>query len=97
MTLLKTESFVPLTTAPTSSERTDFRVQVLSKSAQTQAFQSLDSNLPPPSVPTGDGRSCQPRIAVQRDGDRVSSIRIQCSCGQVMDLACLYQDSPKPS
>ncbi|HEX4343238.1 MAG TPA: hypothetical protein VH255_07595 [Verrucomicrobiae bacterium] len=95
MTLLKTESFVPLTTTPASGDRPDFRVSVLSKSDQSRPFQSLDEQLPPPALPTGDGRNCQPRIAVQRDGDRVASIRIQCSCGQVMDLGCVYQEPAK--
>ena len=92
MTLLKTESFVPLTNAQASGERPDFRVKVLPKGDQGQTFQTMESQLPPPTLPTGDGKGCQPRIAVQRDGDRVTSIRVQCSCGQVMDLACVYQE-----
>lgn len=93
MTLLKTESFVPLTTTQASGEKPDFRVTVISKTAQPPTFQTLEEKLPPPALPakTGGAKSCEPRISVQRDGDKVTNIRVQCSCGQVMDLACIYQ------
>ena len=35
-------------------------------------------------------KNCEPQVSLQRDGERITSIRIQCSCGQVMDLACDY-------
>jgi hypothetical protein len=31
-----------------------------------------------------------PKVTLQRQGDVVSAIRIQCSCGQVIELNCLY-------
>jgi hypothetical protein len=30
-------------------------------------------------------------VSLHRDGDRISGIHIECSCGQVIDLACVYQ------
>jgi hypothetical protein len=39
-------------------------------------------------------KNCEPQVLLQRDGDRITSIRIQCSCGQVMDLACDYGELP---
>ena len=41
-------------------------------------------------------KNCEPRVMLQRDGERITNIRIQCSCGQVMDLACDYGD-PQPA
>jgi hypothetical protein len=32
----------------------------------------------------------QPKINVQRDGDKITGIRIECACGHVIDLACSY-------
>ena len=32
----------------------------------------------------------QPVVTLQREGDRVTQIRIQCVCGQVIDLECVY-------
>ncbi len=43
------------------------------------------------------GRICEPRISLQREGDRVNGIRIQCTCGQVIDLACVYESPTKPA
>jgi len=35
-------------------------------------------------------RLAEPRITVQRDGERVTGIRVTCTCGQVIELACSY-------
>lgn len=32
----------------------------------------------------------EPVVTLQKDGDRVTSIRIECGCGQVIELACTY-------
>ena len=32
----------------------------------------------------------EPRIQVQREGDKIIGIQIQCGCGQVIDLECKY-------
>ncbi len=34
--------------------------------------------------------SHEPVVTVQKDGDRVTGIRIECGCGQVIELACAY-------
>jgi hypothetical protein len=36
----------------------------------------------------------EPRVTVQREGDRVTHLRIQCTCGQIMELACVYDAPP---
>jgi len=95
MTPPRTESFVPLTDAPVSDERREFRVTVIPQSEQSQIFQSLEQLAPVPASPMS-AKNCEPRVSVQRDGDRVTGIRVQCSCGQVMDVACLYEESSKP-
>jgi len=32
----------------------------------------------------------QPVITLKKEGDRVVQIRVQCVCGQIIDLACDY-------
>jgi len=89
------ETFVPLTplTSPGNS-RADYRVTVLSDAEKAQPFRPLGlSPTPASAAPVGNS---EPRVAVQRDGDRVSSIQVQCGCGRVIDLACVY-DAPKPA
>ena len=36
---------------------------------------------------TGPGK---PVVTLQREGDRVTGIRIECVCGQIIELACSY-------
>jgi hypothetical protein len=38
--------------------------------------------------------SAQPVVTLQRDGERISTIRIECVCGQVIELACSYENNP---
>jgi hypothetical protein len=96
MTLQRTESFVPLSAAPAAG-RGEFRVTVIPRAEQPQPFQSLESaafsngGTPPPP----GKRIHEPRISVQRNGDQITNLRIQCSCGQVMDVACVYDEPPK--
>jgi len=32
----------------------------------------------------------KPVVTLQRDGERVTGIRIECMCGQIIELACSY-------
>jgi hypothetical protein len=32
----------------------------------------------------------QPKLTLQRQGDAVSVIRVECGCGQVIELKCVY-------
>jgi len=43
-------------------------------------------------APHAEGATpCQePSITLQRDGDKITAIHIECACGQVIDLACDY-------
>jgi hypothetical protein len=100
MTLLRNESFVPLTAAPSAGQDREFRVAVIPANQQAKSFHSLEQLMPEASEAgvASDGKKlCEPRVSVQRDGDRVTSIRIQCTCGQVMDIACVYDQPARPA
>jgi hypothetical protein len=44
-----------------------------------------------PAAPTPPPQNCPPpKVTLQRQGEVVSAIRIQCGCGQVIELSCLY-------
>lgn len=45
---------------------------------------------PPKSAEGAGSAACEPKVSLERDGDRVTQIHIQCSCGQSIQLACLY-------
>ena len=64
----------------------------------SSGFQTLEASQPaavsaanPP-----EKKLAEPRVTVQRDGDRVTHLRIQCTCGMIMDLACVY-DAAQPA
>jgi hypothetical protein len=97
MTLQRTEPFVPLTAAPPAGENREFRVTVIPQTGPAQPFQTLEqvaSSAGSAALPNGP-KNCEPRLSLQRDDGRVTNIRIQCSCGQMMDLACVYDEPPK--
>jgi len=97
MTLQRTESFVPLTTLPASGGHQEFRVKVVPQGGATRPLASLE---PPTSAPSeagpDAGNHCEPHVSLQYEQDRVTHIRIECACGQTMDLACVYEPAPKP-
>jgi hypothetical protein len=102
MTPTRTDLFVPLTSAlPASGERTEFHATVLTQPGEVQRFQSLANTAAPTSTAsaTPPAGNCQPQVTVQRDGNRVTGIRVQCSCGEVIELACTYEaaaPAPQP-
>jgi hypothetical protein len=85
------EPFVPLNNnAASGQNRADFRVSILDSAEHLRPFQPLGHA----GAKAGAAGQCEPRVTLQRDGERVSAIRIQCSCGQVIDLACVYETVP---
>jgi len=86
------EAFVPLTsTAAPTDQRADQRVTILPQAANAQPFRPLTAG-------AAAHATCEPRVTVQRDGDRVSLIQIQCGCGQLIEVACVYdQAGAKPA
>jgi hypothetical protein len=64
-------------------------------------FAPLDFRAAPPQAP-GKGsngssaaspalRNCaNPKVTLRRQGDMVTSIRVECPCGQVVELNCVY-------
>src|ERR1700744_6412082 len=98
MTLQKTELFMPLTAEITAEEKNrEFRVTVIPKGETAQPFQTLGQVASSAAeMDSAHGRkNCEPRLTVQRDGDCITNIRIQCSCGQIMELACVYDEVTK--
>jgi hypothetical protein len=88
------DSFVPLLGAPVSNgEAGRFQLKVLPQS-QVQGHAGVKGIFEP--LPLG-GRAesapqvCgRPTITLQRQGEVVSGIRIECGCGQIIELACAY-------
>jgi hypothetical protein len=89
-----TDTFVPMGPAaifvagndftPLPSKPAPFANGRTPPAANARATPALATQPPP-------AQNCAPpKVTLQRQGDVVSSIRIQCGCGQVIDLNCTY-------
>ena len=98
MTLQKTESFLPLTSATPANTNREFRITVVPQTDSAPPFKNLGqaSTTAADGGPGHTNKNCEPRLSLEHDGGRISNIRILCSCGQVMELACVYDESVRP-
>ncbi|HYG21189.1 MAG TPA: hypothetical protein VEH04_00295 [Verrucomicrobiae bacterium] len=81
--------FVPLSTAATvSNAGVSASVTVLPQAANAQPFRPLGQSAP--AVAATHGAACEPRVTLLREGDRVTTIQVNCGCGQLIELACVY-------
>jgi hypothetical protein len=81
------DTFVPLTAATETAAGGTLQMKVLSQAETKPAFTPL--------IATGIGTSSSPAcgppvLTLQRQGDLVSGIRVECGCGQVIELKCVY-------
>jgi hypothetical protein len=84
-------TFVPLAAATKSATGQGFTALEFKP---PQAVGAKESSANPASKAPAATRALQdceqPKVTMQREGDKVTSIRIECSCGQVIDLSCIY-------
>lgn len=82
--------FVPLTTKalPTSAE--PFRVKVMASAGAALPFHPAGPSAPVEPVEKVVPQPCDPKVTLVRDGERITGIRVQCGCGEVIDLQCGY-------
>jgi len=83
-----TDTFLPLVTAPVSAgESALLQLKVLPQAEAKAIFEPM----PEGGRPERPAKACgQPSVTLQRQGEVVSGIRIECGCGQVIELACAY-------
>jgi hypothetical protein len=88
-----TDSFVPLKPAAgarSDSQFTSFAVPV-APASDASARPAFDALLAASSDPSHSPDVCaRPSVTLQRNGDTVTAIRIQCGCGRVTELNCVY-------
>jgi hypothetical protein len=88
LTIAMSDSFVPFVTAPISTgESTMLHLKILGQADAKAVFEPLPIGGSPGPVAKDCG---QPSVTLQRQGEVVSGIRIECGCGQVIELACAY-------
>jgi hypothetical protein len=80
--------FIPLVpNRPASNSTAEFKVRILPSSSPSPA--SVDKPLPASHVHAGKAPA-EPTVTLQKEGDQITGIRIQCSCGQIINLSCQY-------
>jgi len=81
-------TFTPLVTAPVSAGDTAmFLLKVLPQAEAKAVFEPLVAG----GSQEEPAKSCAPpSVTLQRQGEVVSGIRIECGCGQVIELACVF-------
>jgi hypothetical protein len=81
--------FIPLAVNEAVNERRhDFQVLVV---RQPENARTLREVVPPlGAAGSASTHSCQPRVTLQKEADRIVGIQVHCSCGQQIDLACSY-------
>ncbi len=85
------DAFVPLKVAPgPAANRDEFRVLVAQRPELARSLRELSPPAAKPSSAAPNSEKCQPRVTLQKEADRVTGIRIECSCGQTIDLNCVY-------
>jgi hypothetical protein len=84
------DSFLPLLAAPVSNGETALlQLKVLPR-GQTES-KAVFEPLPLGGRAEQAAKACgRPSVTLQRQGEVVSAIRIECGCGQVIELACAY-------
>ena len=92
MSALAKPPFVPLASLPAANgKHEEFRVLVAQRPEAARPL--LEQNLAGSINSAGHVQSspCEPRVTLHREADCITGIRIQCSCGQVIDLTCGYK------
>jgi hypothetical protein len=83
--------FIPLLApAPSSKDpvSASHNVKILTQASPQSAFEPF---IPDAAGPSASPENCsKPTITLERKGDVVSAIRIQCGCGSVIELTCLH-------
>ena len=65
-------------------------LKVIPATDATEAFAPLYAGTASHAHGTTKSGNAVPSISVQKEGERITGIRIECLCGQVIELACEY-------
>jgi hypothetical protein len=82
------DAFVPLVAAPVASGQSAlFQLKILPQAEAQSVLESLPNgpSCQPAAKPCG-----RPSLTLRRQGEEVCGIRIECACGQVIELECVY-------
>ena len=82
--------FGPATGAIPKSSGSSPNLKVIPAAAVAEAFAPLHAGTAGHSHGSSRTGNAAPTISLQKDGERITGIRIECGCGEVIELACHY-------
>jgi hypothetical protein len=88
-----TQTFVPLVPEAWRAVESSTRSNPVSAPAPQRGFQpATPATLKPEPIPSPAPHTMhgEPKITLERQGETITHIRIQCACGQVIELKCDY-------
>jgi hypothetical protein len=73
-----------------SRSKTEGRTEVILRGQKAVVFRPLAQTAGhPPATPNAHG---EPSVTLERDGERVTRIKVHCPCGNDFELACDYSE-----
>ena len=84
------DPFEPLLPDLTQSTRFQRTPSPASAPASGAGFESLHPVGTAPGSPPPAAHERLPVVTFKRDGDRVTRIQVRCSCGEMVELDCVY-------
>lgn len=87
------DRFVPLATKVSAGNTGEsFRVKILSNvNGDAVPFHPLGTSPGISSAHVAHGELAEKsRVSLVREGERITGIRVQCACGEVIELQCVY-------
>jgi hypothetical protein len=78
-----------------SAESREFQITVIPQGQHVQSFDSLQNGVTTTGDPAQPKKHGGPILSVQRDNGRITHIKVQCNCGQLIDVECIYKDMVK--
>jgi hypothetical protein len=85
------DQFIPLLPPASSSKDPAFASLHLKVRPQAPAAHAFEALMPASADQSRSPEGCsKPTVTLQRKGDAVSGIRIQCGCGNVIELTCIH-------
>ena len=83
------DTFVPLVRSAAPMRQTPFPTLLVKIVRDVEAPLAVPSAAAPSPAKTA-GPAAEPKITLVKDGEAVTGVHVQCSCGKVIELVCDY-------
>lgn len=78
-----------------SADSREFQITIIPQGEHLQLSESLQNGGSATGDPALPKKHGGPNLSVQRDNGRITHIKIQCNCGQLIDVECIYKDTAR--